>query len=151
MRATAVIALIVPLALGVATPALIAQGTLRLVSSTTITLPSPAASDYNAFHSVAGSLTYEVTDCPTGRTCVVSIYAVSPTVDATATKSVTDVEWQLDGTAGWFSLSTLPGRVQTIVTGTGGGRINFRMRLSWTLDTAGRDYLADVRLALTQQ
>jgi hypothetical protein len=145
------LALATLVALAAPAPRLAAQATLAVTSLTTVSLPTPGAADYDAFHSTVGSISYVVTDCPSGRTCYVSIYAASPTIDATATKSVSDVEWQLDGTAGWFPLSTLPGTAQTIVTASGSGKINFRVRLSWARDTEGRDYLADVRVALTQQ
>jgi hypothetical protein len=132
-----------------------AQPTLTITSSSTIDLPVPSGAEYEAGHSLVGRITFAVTGCTSpSQRCTLGLWAATPWL--APGKSVSDVEWQLDGTADgrWQPLTPVPSDANVgVVSGpaVSSGTLYFRMRLSWNNDPAGESCLAAVRLTLTDR
>jgi hypothetical protein len=155
MRRSLLTRLLPALALGaVSVNASRAEGQARLVvMQSSINVPSPASTEYDAGYTLVAAVQFQVTDCPTGYRCVVRIRAV-PTTFNYADKLSSDVQWQLNGvqSTAWTDLATTLDDVQLVSGGSSGsGTVYFRVRLTWVGDPAGRAYsLNSVRLRLAQ-
>jgi hypothetical protein len=132
-----------------------AQAATLTLANAPVTVPSPAAADYNAGF-VAGptGITFRVaiiSGLNTRRTTIVSIRSSSATMGGT--KPVGNLQWRRADLAMWNSVTTGDVVIQTVTpfrrnTAPWSNSIFFRVLLNWTTDPPG-SYSAPLVLTLT--
>ncbi len=138
------------LALSMPPQRLLGQPTLTVTSSTTVDIPTPAASEYAGRYSVVKAITYEVSGCDAARGCTVGIWAVAYSLGYF--KPVDHLQWRTT-TTDWTPLSTIQtdDNVAVITSNASTGTLFVRMSLSWATDAPDRTYTGAVRLAVRQR
>jgi len=158
LRRAAIIAALVPLALGAIGGTARAQNTELTVTGAVLTFPAPTANDF-----LTGYLLY-----PTPVSFTVNAKTGPPRVDRIATVSVrataatlgggkpsSDIEWSALPAGPWLPLSTLFAAVasrpmqKNRLNDPWSGTIYFRLRLDWSMDvpatyTTGLEYQLSV-------
>ena len=115
------------------------------LSSQTVTLAAPTATNYNAGYTAAGSLNYTVTTNRLLNIVIRLTIRASPNAPA--------VEWASAAGGPWTQLTGTQATVRTETIGplAGGfsGTLYFRIPLAWTTDPPGNQTLSGIEIRIT--
>jgi hypothetical protein len=123
------------------------------LNTQTVTIPAPTATDYaNGFTVATQSITYTLSGVSLAGPHTVLVKIKSATTTLGGGKAIADLEWQLNGSSTWTSITTSDTQVAShtvrTITPTFTGTIRFRVRLRWVSDPPAT-YTATVNISIT--
>jgi hypothetical protein len=142
------------LAAALAHPASAQQTYSLSLNTQTVTITAPTATDYASGFTVATqSITYTVSGLSlTGVAHTVQVKIKSASATLGGGKAIADLQWQLNGTGAWTSMTASDALVQSYsmsrTNASFTGIIRFRVVLRWASDPPAT-YTATVNISIT--